>query len=157
MTTTTTETWLVAHDFSPAAQAATDLAATDADRCGARLVLLHSIAPIHQTVGMELVGATDALFRWDVLMEHALKAAQQELDDERTRVLALHPDLTVETRTWDAVPAKGITAASSELHASRIYVGSHGRKGLQRFFLGSVAERVLRLADVPVVVSKKAA
>ncbi len=148
------ETWLVAHDFSASALLAADVAAADAARAGADLLLLHSLAPIHQTVGMELVGATDALFRWDALMEEALAATGRELDAECARLRAAHPGVRVNQRIWDAVPASGIISAANELGVSRIYVGSHGRKGLQRFFLGSVAERVLRLAEVPVVVVK---
>jgi nucleotide-binding universal stress UspA family protein len=36
-------------------------------------------------------------------------------------------------------------------------LGSHGRRGLERFFLGSVAEGVVRTAPVPVLVVRTAA
>lgn len=49
-------------------------------------------------------------------------------------------------------PAEHIVQLASHLDADMIVVGTHGRRGLQRLFMGSVAERVLRLARCPVFV-----
>jgi nucleotide-binding universal stress UspA family protein len=48
--------------------------------------------------------------------------------------------------------ADGIVAAARAEHADLIVVGTHGRKGLARTVLGSVAEAILRSSDVPVLV-----
>jgi nucleotide-binding universal stress UspA family protein len=40
-------------------------------------------------------------------------------------------------------------------HATAVIVGSHGRRGLQRFFLGSVAEKIVRSCEVPVLVVRQ--
>jgi nucleotide-binding universal stress UspA family protein len=50
------------------------------------------------------------------------------------------------------VPHEGILETATEQGADLIIMGSHGRRGLQRFLLGSVAQRVLSHADVPVMV-----
>jgi nucleotide-binding universal stress UspA family protein len=50
------------------------------------------------------------------------------------------------------VPHEVLIAAAREHHANLIVVGSHGRRGLQRLFLGSVAETLVRTAPVPVLV-----
>lgn len=47
--------------------------------------------------------------------------------------------------------ARGILGHARDADVDLIVMGTHGRSGLQRFLLGSVAERVLRGADVPVV------
>jgi nucleotide-binding universal stress UspA family protein len=52
-------------------------------------------------------------------------------------------------------PAEVIARQAKKLHASMIIMGSHGRTGLQRLLLGSVAERTLRLAGCPVLIVKK--
>lgn len=52
----------------------------------------------------------------------------------------------------DGQVAEAILAAAERYNADLIVVGTHGRKGLQRMLLGSVAEAVLRRARVPVVV-----
>ncbi|HSE86310.1 MAG TPA: universal stress protein [Candidatus Binatia bacterium] len=48
-----------------------------------------------------------------------------------------------------------ISRQAKKIRAAMIIMGSHGRTGLQRFLLGSVAERTLRYADCPVLIVKK--
>ncbi len=47
-------------------------------------------------------------------------------------------------------PAENVAQLAADLDADLVVVGSHGHRGLERFFLGSVAERVSRLARCPV-------
>ena len=47
-----------------------------------------------------------------------------------------------------------IVSAAKKLRVELIIMGSHGRTGLHRFLLGSVAERTLRYADCPVLIVK---
>lgn len=50
------------------------------------------------------------------------------------------------------VPASEITQLAADLEADLVVVGTHGRRGLRRLLLGSVAEGVVRLAHCPVLV-----
>ena len=52
-------------------------------------------------------------------------------------------------------PGHGITDYAEEVGADVIVMPSHGRTGLRRLLIGSVAERVLRLAHCPVLVLRK--
>jgi nucleotide-binding universal stress UspA family protein len=52
-------------------------------------------------------------------------------------------------------PAAVLCGAAGELGAALIVVGSHGRRGFERFLLGSVAEAVVRQAPCPVLVVKE--
>ena len=52
-------------------------------------------------------------------------------------------------------PEEGIVKAAEFKGAGLIIVGSHGRTGLKRLLMGSVAERVIGLASCPVLVVKK--
>lgn len=61
--------------------------------------------------------------------------------------------LQVHTTLGDA--GTEIVALADELDADLIVIPSHGRTGVKRFLLGSVAERVVRLAHCPVFVLKK--
>lgn len=62
----------------------------------------------------------------------------------------VHVDVVV---THGGISAgNAIVAEARNIGAARIYVGTLGRKGVGRLLLGSVAELVLRSADVPVVV-----
>lgn len=51
----------------------------------------------------------------------------------------------------DGKPARGILDYVDENDIDLIVMGTHGRRGIERYLLGSVTERVVRLADVPVL------
>lgn len=58
-----------------------------------------------------------------------------------------------ETRIeWSAETAPAIVAAAEKSGAGMIAVGTHGRSGMSRMVMGSVAEAVVRLSRIPVVV-----
>jgi nucleotide-binding universal stress UspA family protein len=63
--------------------------------------------------------------------------------------------LRVEVRSGD--PGHEIAAYAQDLGADLIVIPSHGRRGLSHLLIGSVAERVVRLAHCPVLVLKKPA
>lgn len=52
-------------------------------------------------------------------------------------------------------PARGIAAQARKSRVSMIIMGAHGRTGLKRLVLGSVAEKTLRHARCPVLIVKK--
>ena len=52
-------------------------------------------------------------------------------------------------------PADRIVARASRIHADSIVMGSHGRSGFKRLFMGSVAETILRCAPCPVVIVRE--
>lgn len=53
------------------------------------------------------------------------------------------------------VSAKNIVKVAEELDVSLIIIGSHGRKGIQKLTLGSVAEEVLKISPLPVLIVKQ--
>jgi nucleotide-binding universal stress UspA family protein len=57
----------------------------------------------------------------------------------------------IETKVVEALPVDGILKEVRELSADLIVMGTHGRSGFNRFMLGSVAERVLRASEIPVL------
>jgi len=63
----------------------------------------------------------------------------------------------VQTRVVEALPADGIRQLTTETHADLVVMGTHGRTGFNRWMLGSVAERVLRQTNVPVLTVGRAA
>jgi nucleotide-binding universal stress UspA family protein len=77
--------------------------------------------------------------------------------DEARRYLVdtVHKEIggqaALETLLLEATPVEGILMAAEEKGAGLIALGTHGRSGLNRLLLGSVAERVVRGAKVPVL------
>ncbi|MBI1848579.1 MAG: universal stress protein, partial [Candidatus Rokubacteria bacterium] len=70
---------------------------------------------------------------------------------ERARRLA-GQGVTTGWRRRAGIPHEEIVKAAREEHAGYIVMGTHGRGGVGRFMLGSVADRVIRSAACPVVV-----
>ena len=63
---------------------------------------------------------------------------------------SLAPDTAVAIVEGD--PVRAVIAEAERRHATVIVIGTHGRRGLRRFVLGSVAESILRASDIPVLV-----
>jgi universal stress protein A len=76
--------------------------------------------------------------------------AQASLDalvtDDDRRSLDVRPIILT-----SASPARAILDYAREVHADIIIVGTHGRGGLAEFFLGSVAQKIVRSAPCPVL------
>ncbi|MEF8780446.1 MAG: universal stress protein [Haloferacaceae archaeon] len=81
----------------------------------------------------------------------------EDADERANRLLSeaaetVPEGFEVETRVEIGSPAERIVAVAEEVGADHVVVGSHGRSGVSRLLLGSVAERVVRTSPVPVTV-----
>ncbi len=61
-------------------------------------------------------------------------------------------DPDIDTRTEVGRPAATVVSVADDVDADHVVVGSHGRQGVSRLVLGSVAEAVVRRSSVPVTV-----
>ncbi len=143
-----TKTILVATDFSPCSRDACDLAFSIAKRFRVPLVLLH-VYEVPTTIARGLPSLPIA--DYVQLVEDEAKAA---LANEARRVSGKGVD--VSTAALSTVLKSGnayeqILEAARKLDAGLIVLGTHGRRGLPRAVLGSVAEKVVRLSPVPVL------
>ncbi|WP_347453718.1 universal stress protein [Acinetobacter thermotolerans] len=85
------------------------------------------------------------------LIERARTSIQQNLDEAKKRFEAA--GVQVETQLLEGqVVNTEITKAAKTLGADLIVIGSHGRTGFKKFFLGSVAQSILGQAEIPVLV-----
>lgn len=131
---------LVAVDLSPASVKALTTAVDLAIQLDAELTVLH-VVPIAAASALaatpEDAGADQDAHLDAFVAEHV------------GGVLAAHRGLA------QGDPAVEIVRAAHDIGADMIVVGTHGRGGLSHLLLGSVAERVLRDAPVPVVVVRQ--
>jgi nucleotide-binding universal stress UspA family protein len=124
---------MVATDFNAASAHALRVAADLASRLGARLSVVHVVAP--------------APYPYPIPPpEGERAAARAQLEDLAE---SLGPDVVPVLR--DGQPAVEIADAAAELGADLVVIGSHGRRGAARALLGSVAEKVVRLSPAPVL------
>jgi len=70
---------------------------------------------------------------------------------ESVRELAADAGLAVESAVIDGAPSKQIVTYAEETDCDLVVMGTHGRGGIDRLLLGSVTEKVVRSADVPVL------
>ena len=88
-------------------------------------------------------------------MERLWDAELAEAREELERTAAALTTAKVEKRIEIGDVAKTICRVAEEINADVIVVGSHGRTGLERLFLGSVSEHVVRHAPCPVLVVRE--
>ena len=135
---------LCATDFSTTSRRALDVATALAKSSNATLTILHVLAPPIVAPEQYLDAATMARIdkrgrAWGIGELQKLSKRANRAGVETT-VLARHGD-----------PADQIVRASRSAKADLIVTGTHGRRGLTRLILGSVAQRVVASASCPVV------
>jgi nucleotide-binding universal stress UspA family protein len=90
---------------------------------------------------------------YESLTQSLVKEAQGVLDRVTAKLGAL--DMTIESRVRRGDPRQEIVDEAKGWSADLVVVGSHGRTGLQRLLLGSVAEHVVRHAPCSVEVARQ--
>lgn len=132
---------LLGTDFSPASQRALSYALALARCYGASLIVVSAIPP-EPREPIPLDPLPHELSRWRLEAEEKMK--QLEADSPIHDVD--HRMLLERGRVFDV-----LEAVMQREHADLLVLGTHGRGGLKKMALGSVAEEVLRLADCPVL------
>jgi nucleotide-binding universal stress UspA family protein len=135
------KTILVPTDFSESADRALAYAVELAGKIGAKIHLVNTITI--PALGVPELGVAVA----STMMESAVATNQTELDKLAAR-FAPTP-ITTQLRTGDARDV--IVDTAVEIGADLIVMGTHGRRGVRRALLGSIAEGVLRTAPCPVL------
>ena len=134
---------LAPTDFSPTARRAIEYARILAGQNDASLVLLHIVEdPFNAAAWTE--GYTLSV---DALRDRMVEDARAEL----TQLVTSMSDCRVTSRVLVGDPRRTIVEFAAECHADLIVMGTHGRSGISHLLLGSVAERVVRLAPCPVL------
>ncbi len=132
---------LVPTDFAKASAEAVKLAVSMAKAFDAKLTLLHVWElPIYPYM--------DFMLNSSVIGE-VEDAAVKGLEAALPNLKKSLP--TAESKLKNGLPHQGILDAVAELGADLVIMGTHGRHGLSRITLGSVAEKVVRLSPVPVL------
>ena len=135
-------TILVATDFSEAAAEALDFAVAFATKLDAKIYLVNAI-------GVPALGVPElGVALTSTMIDDIVRQNQAALD----KLAARHTAAKIEVmlRTGDARDM--IVQTAVEVGAELIVMGTHGRRGLSRALLGSVAESVLRHAHCPVLI-----
>jgi nucleotide-binding universal stress UspA family protein len=138
-------TVMVASDFSPASRAAFARAVELARANRARLLVMHALTLVPPMLGGEYIPPQT----WERIESASRAEARKQIDALVTRARRAGvraAGLIVVGSAYEVI----VRAARSK-RADVLVLGTHGRTGLPRFFLGSVAARVLATAPCPVL------
>jgi universal stress protein A len=141
-----TQHFLVPTDFSADAEQALDYAIRLARALNARLTVLHVIPPV------PMAGGDMGVTLPETYLQEVEEAVQGSMEEALARVTAA--GLTGERVILYGVPFQEIVEAAKARQVDLIVMGTHGRTGFLHVLLGSVAERVVRLAPCPVLVTR---
>lgn len=128
-------------DFSEPAKEAQKYATTLAEKFGAELHVLHVVPEI-------ILPATDSYTAWSLPeggMKAQLEAAEKQLQTEFGATSGVRRAVVV------GFPIEEIMKYAVDNAIDLIVVGTHGHTGLSHLLLGSVAEKLVRLAKCPVL------
>jgi nucleotide-binding universal stress UspA family protein len=141
---------LLGTDGSPSSEHAAALAVALARLHSASLTVVYVVDP-YPYLG---VGETNPMG-----FQAYMAAAQQHAAEAHAKVEALcekaDPKVPMEARmVQDVTAVRGIVDTANEIKADLVVVGSHGRTGMARLMLGSVAAKVVAQSEVPVLVAR---
>lgn len=140
---------LLATDGSSASEHAATLAVQLARVHGARLTALYVVDP-YPYLGIGEANPLGFQAYMSAALQHAAEAhAKVMAMCEKAPAVAFFPRLAE-----DVAAAAGIVQSARQVDADLIVVGSHGRTGVARLMLGSVASKVVAESPIPVLVAR---
>jgi nucleotide-binding universal stress UspA family protein len=145
------QTILCPTDFSEPADHALAAAQSLAQQFDARLVVVHVIEPM-QVVPAPQVGTTpafDVAHYLGAMREHGERMLSEQVVAMRAA------GIDADWRLAEGSVADKVVELAVQEEADLIVIATHGRSGFKRFFLGSVADRVVHHATCPVLTIKE--
>ena len=136
---------LYATDFSKSSARALDEAISLAQQNKAELLAVHVIEPVPYAAGEEFASA-EIYTKIEEVTDRQAKAAMAKLMQRLKKANVKAQSLLLRGSAHDQI----VKAAKSK-KADMIVIGTHGRTGLSKLFMGSVAGKVISSATCPVV------
>lgn len=147
-------TIIVGVDFSPESEIAIAHAIELARRLGTTVTLALATDVIDSPEGLS-PGLMASYAKYGMDLKARLAEDLGKLGELREQTArASGPSVEIEEMVLDGLPEDQLPVLSKQLDAAMVVVGTHGRTGFRRFAMGSIAERVVRQEDRPVLVAR---
>lgn len=145
---------LIALDYGHSTQKVADKGYQLARALHADVLLLHVVADptYYSSLNYSPIIGFESFSNLDVMQTQAVedvKRAAREFLEKAKEGLG---DLNVDIRIADGDVAESILEAAEEAEVAVIVMGSHGRKGIDKIIMGSVAESVLKRTNLPLYI-----
>lgn len=135
---------LVPTDFTETSDRALEYAIELARRFDASVTLMHAYQiPAYGFPDTAIIASAELATQMSTAAQARLNAL---IDSFKTSGISMVAILR------DGVPWEEVKSVAEEIQADLIVIGTHGRRGLARALLGSVAENVIRTSNLPVLV-----
>lgn len=141
---------LYATDYSRASARALDEAVNLAKQHDAELLVLHVIEPVTTYVTGEDFGSAGLYMKLEDATKKEAEASMQKLMDKLQK-----SKVKVKSLLLRGTPHDQIVKAAKNRNADMIVIGTHGRTGLSKLFMGSVAGKVVSTATCPVLTVRR--
>ena len=139
---------LLAVDGSKYSEAATRALVSQMHADGLEVLVLQIVEPIYYSAPPQMARGYEP----EMAEKLREQTSQAELAVAHAAESLRAAGFNVKTRVAESEVRSGILDAAAEWQADMIVLGSHGRRGVQRFMLGSVAESVARHASCSVLI-----
>ena len=137
---------LVALDGSDCSYKALDMAVRLAKEHGARCTVCTVVDIVRAAASMTFATG-DIVSEWIATLNEDARRIESD-------AISKYADsgISIETKVLEGYPSAALLEVAKNEKADLIVMGSHGRTGLRRLWLGSVAESVVREATIPVLI-----
>lgn len=142
---------LVAADFSENSMTAVIWAIDLASTINAPVVLIHIVHDRAEGPGYYRHDKKDAMRPMEDVAEKMMRKFLETLNDKSSICQAFK---NLETRILTGLPVSRILETAENIDARMIVMGSQGLTGIAHLLIGSKAEQVVRLANIPVTIVK---
>ena len=142
---------VVGIDYSPASDLAFERALELAAERPKAEVHVVNVVNLYGAHGI-LDGSTEPVGFTSVTLADATTALERHVEQRRAAFAGSLSSVRVHSHLRLDAPATEVAQIAADLEADLVVVGTHGRRGVARILLGSVAEAVVRMAPCPVLV-----
>ena len=145
---------LIAIDYNPTATNIAEAGYSLAKSMNAEVTLLHVVADYtyYSSLDYSPVLGFDSFSNLGAIQTNTIVELQNAAQDYLGKIKDQLGDESINTIIKEGDTGDAILSAAAELKADIIVMGTHGRRGLDKILMGSVAEKILRHSKVPMFI-----
>lgn len=148
------KTVIIGVDYDSSAQKIAETGYEFAKSMGARVILLHVISDYlyYSSLGYSPILGYDGFGNPGAIPIDSMENLEKSVQDYLNSIKKNLGDETIETLIKEGNYGETIVATAGEIKADLVIMGTHGRRGLEKIMMGSVAEKVLATSAIPILV-----
>lgn len=145
---------LIAIDYNPTAKIIADAGFELAKSMNAEVILLHVVADYtyYSSLDYSPILGFDSFSNLGAIQSNTVMELQNAAKDYLDKIKEQLNDKSIQTMIKEGDTGDAILDAAKESGANIIVMGTHGRRGLDKILMGSVAQKVLKNSNVPMFI-----